>query len=74
MPQGPCNVYAMIGKNLLRLRKASGLSQVALSERAKINRRYYQELEASERNPTVRVAAKLRKVLKCKWDDILKGL
>jgi len=64
----------MIGNNLLRLRKASGLSQVALAERAKINRRYYQSLEASMSSPTVEIAARLKKALRCEWNELLKGL
>ncbi len=69
-----CKRYIVIGKNLLRLRKARGLSQVALAEKAGVNRRYYQDLEASVRTPTVMVASKLRKALRCDWNELLKGL
>jgi len=64
----------MIGNNLWRLRAASGLSQQALAEKAKIDRRYYQDLEASKACPSVAVAAKLKKAFGCEWDDLLNGL
>jgi transcriptional regulator with XRE-family HTH domain len=67
-------IAPMIGRNLHRLRKAKGWSQVDLAERANINRRYYQDLEASRRTPTVAVAMRLRKALRCEWNDLLKGL
>lgn len=64
----------MFGKNLRRLRLQKGLTQAKVAELADINRRYYQEVEASRKNPTIGVAARLRKALKVEWVELLKGL
>lgn len=47
------------------------LTQEQLAEKADISRRYLQEIEAGEMNPTVNILSRLRKALKCSWDDLL---
>ncbi len=64
----------MLGKNLKKIRKQKGLTQAKLAELANVNRRYYQEIEACRKNPTVVVTARLRKALKCDWLEVLKGI
>ncbi|MFZ4775850.1 MAG: helix-turn-helix domain-containing protein [Terrimicrobiaceae bacterium] len=63
-----------LGQNLRRIRTKKGLTQAKLAELADINRRYYQEIEACRKNPTVVVTARLRKALKADWLDVLKGV
>ncbi|PTX98219.1 XRE family transcriptional regulator [Spartobacteria bacterium LR76] len=61
------------GKNVNRLRTENGLTQEQLAERADMSRRFLQEVEKGEKIPTVKIAARLRRALKCTWDDLLKG-
>ena len=49
----------------------AGLTQDQLSERADISRRFLQEIEAGQKNPTVNVAYRLKRALKCSWDQLL---
>ncbi len=61
-----------LGKNIHRLRVASGTTQEGLAERADLSRRYIQELEAGEKGPTVPTLARLRVALRASWEDILR--
>lgn len=62
------------GKNLCRLRLERGLTQEKLSEKADISRRYLQQIEAGEMNPTINVASRLRHALKCTWGELCENL
>ncbi len=59
-----------LGRNVCRLRTALDLTQEELSEKADISRRYLQQIEAGEMNPTINVASRLRVALKCSWDEL----
>ena len=50
------------------------MTQEALAEKADISRRYLQQIEAGQMNPTVKVVSRLRKALRCLWDDLLRGV
>ena len=62
-----------LGKNIHRLRVASGTTQEGLAERAELSRRYVQELEAGEKGPTIPTLARLRVALRATWEDMLRG-
>ena len=62
------------GRNLSRLRSATGLTQEQMAEKSEISVRYVQFIEAGRYAPTVIVAARLRKALDCSWDDLMTGL
>lgn len=47
------DVRRMVGRNVRRLRKAAGLSQAALAEKAGVDRAYISGLELGERNATI---------------------
>jgi len=64
----------MFGKNIRRLRAAKGLTQGKLAELADIHKRYYQDLEACRKTPSVTVAARIQRALKCDWADLLRGV
>ena len=64
----------IFGKNLNRLRTVASLTQEALAEKADVSRRFLQEIEAGEKAPTVPVVARLRRALKCTWEDFFRGL
>jgi len=67
----PPNIF---GRNLSRLRTEAGLTQEQLCELAEIDRSYLQRVEAGGSQPTVAVAARLRKALRCSWDELMKGI
>jgi transcriptional regulator with XRE-family HTH domain len=62
------------GRNLNRLRTAAGLTQEDLAEKSEISVRYLQFLEAGRYVPTVVVAGRIRKGLRCSWDELMKGI
>ena len=51
-----------------------GLTQDALAERAEIDRRYVQRLEAGSANPGIDVIVRVREALRASWDELLAGL
>lgn len=61
-------------RNLRRIRLSLALTQEKLSTRAKITKRYYQDVESGRKSPTVKVVVRLRRALGCEWDDLFKGL
>ena len=67
----PPNIF---GRNLSRLRAEAGLTQEKLCELAEIDRSFLQRIEAGNSQPTVAVAARLRKALRCSWDELMKGI
>ena len=67
----PPNIF---GRNLSRLRTEASLTQEQLCELAEIDRSYLQRVEAGNSQPTVAVAARLRKALRCSWDELMKGI
>jgi DNA-binding XRE family transcriptional regulator len=60
--------------NLKRLRAKSCLSQESLAELAEISPRYLQFVEAGKFGVSFAVLLRLRRALKCDWDDLLAGL
>jgi len=50
------------------------MTQDGLAERAEIDRRYVQRIEAGTANPGVDIIARLRSALGCSWDEIIKGI
>jgi transcriptional regulator with XRE-family HTH domain len=70
----PLKPQQQFGKNICRLRMRLTTTQEKLSEKADISRRYLQQIEAGQMNPSVGVASRLRKALRCSWDELLQGL
>jgi transcriptional regulator with XRE-family HTH domain len=54
-----------------RLRNEARLTQEQLAEKADISRRFLQEIEAGEKNPTVDVITRIRIALKSTWQELL---
>ncbi|MEI8310931.1 MAG: helix-turn-helix transcriptional regulator [Verrucomicrobiota bacterium] len=71
MKESARNIF---GRNVYRLRNAVQFTQEQLAEKADINRRFAQRIEAGEANPGVEVISRIRVALKCKWDDLMRGL
>jgi transcriptional regulator with XRE-family HTH domain len=67
----PRTAAIRFARNLLRLRKALGLTQERLAEKLDINPRHYQKLEAATMTPSFGVLTRLHKIFKCSWDELL---
>ncbi len=62
--------HVIFGQNLCRLRAGANFTQETLAEKADLSRRYIQEMEAGLKNPSVRTVVRLKKALKCSWEDL----
>jgi transcriptional regulator with XRE-family HTH domain len=60
-----------IGRNLKKIREASGLSQYALAARAGISREYVNKLEGGRYDPTIGTLGRLAKALGVHLFDLL---
>ncbi len=52
---------------LIELRRSKGLTQTAVAEMAGISRAYYAQLESDQRNPSIKVAIRLARLLAFDW-------
>lgn len=59
------------GANLRRERMARGVTQEKLAEKADLNIRTLQKIEAAETNILVTTAMRLRRALGCPWDSLM---
>jgi transcriptional regulator with XRE-family HTH domain len=71
MPQAQVDTF---GRNVKRLRRAAGLTQERLAERAGIGPRYLQRIENSTFGCSLAVLIRLRRALNVSWDALLRGL
>jgi transcriptional regulator with XRE-family HTH domain len=60
-----------LGRNVSRLRQASGLTQERLAESVEIDRRYVQRIERGTANPGVDILVRLKKAFRCTWEELL---
>jgi transcriptional regulator with XRE-family HTH domain len=60
-----------LGRAIARLRVARGLTQEKLAEKADINTRYLQALEAGDFGGSLAVLRRVKKALECSWDELL---
>lgn len=68
------NVGRRFGENLRRCRRAAGLSQEALGERASLHRTEIGLLERGARVPRIDTVVKLASALDCQPGDLLAGI
>ena len=59
------------GSNVRRERVAAGLTQERLAEKADLNIRTLQSIEAGELNVLVTTAMRLQRALGCGWDKLM---
>jgi transcriptional regulator with XRE-family HTH domain len=59
------------GANVRRERVALGVTQESLAEKADLNIRTLQSIEAGELNILVTTAMRLQKALDCAWDELM---
>ena len=50
------------------------MTQENLAEKADISRRYVQQIEAGQMNPTIKVVSRMRVALRCSWDELLRDV
>lgn len=55
---------------LVKLREAAGYSQQTFSEAIKISRSHYSQIETGEKDPSLKVGLRIKRVLKYQNDDI----
>ena len=70
----PALPRTVLGRNINRLRMERGLTQDDLAERAEIDRRYVQRIEAGTANPGIDVICRLREALNASWAELLRGV
>ena len=64
----------ILGRNIVRLRSLTSITQEQLAEKADISRGFLQEIEKGAKNPTINVVARLKQALRCSWDELFRGL
>jgi len=66
--------FGMFGDNLKRIRAQRGMTQRQVASLAQIHYRYVQDMEAGLKIPSVSIAVRLHRALKCKLTDLTKGM
>jgi transcriptional regulator with XRE-family HTH domain len=66
------DIRAVVGRNVLRIRRERLLSQEELSFRSGFTRAYLSGLEAGRRNPTVVSLAKLAAALEVALEELIR--
>lgn len=64
----------IFGENVRRERNAAGISQEELAFRAGLARSYMSDVERGERNPTVKIIARISAALKIKGGTLVDGI
>jgi transcriptional regulator with XRE-family HTH domain len=70
----PCLERKQFGKNIVRLRTKTQLTQAQFAEKVGLTVRYVQQIEAGDNWPSLPKLAALRDALKCSWDDLMAGI
>ncbi len=66
--------HVIIGRNIHRLRNERAMTQEVLAEKASIDRRSLQRIEADTWNMTVDYVERIREALGCIWADLIMHL
>jgi transcriptional regulator with XRE-family HTH domain len=67
-------VTKRLGLNIHKLRVEAKLTQNELSDLAEIDRSFIQRIEAGINSPSAEVLVRLRRALKCTWDQLFRGV
>lgn len=65
------SIYKKVGNNIRKLRKRQNMSQETLAEAAKIDPKSIIQIEAGNRNPTIKTIRKIALALKVKPSELL---
>ena len=74
MAKAPPKPHLLIARNLHALRLRADMTQEVLAERADVDLRSLQRIEAGAWNMTVDYLARFQKALGCRWRDLIAGL
>jgi transcriptional regulator with XRE-family HTH domain len=64
----------LVGRNLVRLRRARGYTQEQLQASAEVTQAYLSGLESGSRNPTVTILVRLARALEVSVSELTEGL
>jgi transcriptional regulator with XRE-family HTH domain len=67
-------ILCSFGQSVAKHRRAKGLSQEALAEKADLDRTYLSDIERAVRNPGVKNVIRIAKALGITPADLLKGV
>ena len=73
LPFGRMELEKKFGQNIRRLRKEPGFSQEEFAERARLHPTYVSCVETGNRNPTVKVIARIAKALDVEPGKLFEG-
>ncbi len=65
-------VVQKFGKKLRKIRKSKGVTQEKLAEKAGMDFSYLNLIEGGKRNPTLKIIAKIARVLGIRLDELMK--
>jgi len=65
-------VVQKFGMKLRKIRKAKGVTQEKLAEKAGMDFSYLNLIEGGKRNPTLKIIAKIARVLGIRLDELMK--
>jgi transcriptional regulator with XRE-family HTH domain len=64
----------IFARNVARLRGEAALTQEQLAEKADIDRSQVQRIENGTSSPSLETVTRLKRSLRCSWEQLLKGL
>ena len=67
-------VTKRLGLNIHKLRVEARLTQNELSDLAEIDRSFVQRIEAGNNSPSAEVLVRLRRAVKCTWDQLFQNV
>jgi transcriptional regulator with XRE-family HTH domain len=67
-------ILCSFGQSVAKHRRAKGLSQEALAEKADLDRTYLSDIERGVRNPGVKNVIRIAKALGITPSDLMKGI
>ncbi len=70
----PASVRSTLGKNIHKLRKSAGLSQMALAIAAGVELSTVHRVETGKTDTNISTMARFRVALDCQWKDLLKNV
>ena len=67
-------ILCSFGQSVAKHRRAKGLSQEALAEKADLDRTYLSDIERGVRNPGIKIVIRLARALRVSVDQLCKGV
>ena len=74
MAKAPPKPHVLVARNLHALRLRAGVTQEVLAERADVDLRSLQRIEAGAWNMTIDYLARFQNALGCRWQELVEGL